>query len=161
MRQSRGDVPDKIERAGENAGNCGGDRTETGERRHRASRGRRSTTAAFAIERDQVRGFAIALLGDVNRAPAGHEPIEQSSQQNGACAVNAPHVRQIELNGAAAMQRPLRVRDGLGRGCCVREIEGTSGRQTHAVALPVRPNDDACGAKGGHDTFPMQRHERP
>ena len=97
----------------------------------------------------------------MNRSPAGHEPIEQSSQQNGACSVNAPHVGQIELNGAAAIQLPLSVRDCLGRGCCVREIEWTGGRQTHAVALPVRPNDDARGAKCGHDTFPMQRHECP
>jgi hypothetical protein len=46
----------------------------------------------------------------MNRMPGGREPVEVSSQQNGTCTVNVAHLRQIKLNGAAAIQRLLRVR---------------------------------------------------
>ena len=96
----------------------------------------------------------------MNRMPAGRQSIEQSSQQNGACSVNTPHGGQIELHDATAIQCPFCVRDFLGCGRCVREIEWTGGRQTHEVALAIRPNDDGRGVNCAHDTFPVQRHER-
>ena len=70
----------------------------------------------------------------------GFEPIEQLRQEDGAGAVEAFEVREVDVNRRTPLQNRRHLFDGQRHGCCVREV-GRS--ETPPVAVNLSPDIDA------------------
>ena len=88
----------------------------------------------IAIEGDQARGFGIVVFDDVRRVSAGFEPIEKSSELNGARPVDAADIREIDFDIVTVIERRLDVRNGARDGCRVLQIEWTVRNETGEVS---------------------------
>ena len=101
-----------------------------------------------AVEGNQARRFGVARLDDPRALPARVQPIEKPRQQDGAGAVDAIEIRQVDIDRAAPFEVRRRMLHGPRHRCRMGQVERTARHETAAVSFAIDAYGDA------HDATP-------